>query len=314
VIFFKNKKILVAGGSGFFGSNITSKLIKLKSDVTASYFSTKKRGKYYKRFNFLNMNECLKATKKKDIVFLAVIKSSGIKNLENTFVNENLNNLNMLLNLIEACRINNVKKIIWISSSTIYQPLSKKISETQLNLNLDPYPVYHGVGWSYRYIEKVIWYYNLKFKMDIKILRTASIYGPYDNFNLEKSHVVPSLIKKTLDKNKIINVWGSKKTVRDFVFIDDLVQASLKFIQKSKINFPLNFSSGESTTIFNLTKIILKVANKNKKIKFIQSGKSSANFRVLDNSKINKILKNINRTKLETGLKVTIDWYEKNYK
>lgn len=130
----------------------------------------------------------------------------------------------------------------------------------------------------------------------------------------KKSHVVPSLIKKTLDKNKIINVWGSKKTVRDFVFIDDLVQASLKFIQKSKINFPLNFSSGESTTIFNLTKIILKVANKNKKIKFIQSGKSSANFRVLDNSKINKILKNINRTKLETGLKVTIDWYEKNYK
>lgn len=193
MIFFKNKKILVAGGSGFFGSNITSKLIKLKSDVTASYFSTKKRGKYYKRFNFLNMNECLKATKKKDIVFLAVIKSSGIKNLENTFVNENLNNLNMLLNLIEACRINNVKKIIWISSSTIYQPLSKKISETQLNLNLDPYPVYHGVGWSYRYIEKVIWYYNLKFKMDIKILRTASIYGPYDNFNLEKITCCPEL-------------------------------------------------------------------------------------------------------------------------
>ena len=150
--------------------------------------------------------------------------------------------------------------------------------------------------------------------MDIKILRTTSIYGPYDNFDKEKSHVVPSLIKKALDKNKTLSVWGSKNTIRDFVFVSDLVQASMKLVTKSKINYPLNFSSGRPTAIYDLSKMILSVLKKNKKIKFIYKGRSSANYRVLDNKKINKILNFKKRTKLEKGLKITIDWYEKKIK
>ena len=311
--YYKNKKILIAGGSGLVGSNLNNKLLNFKSKVIASYFKNKKNNSNYRKYNFLKMTDCLKATKGKDIVFICAVKGSGIKNLENNFFEENLKNITVRLNLIESCRVNKVKKIIWISSSTIYQPSNNAISEKELDNNLNPYPIYYGVGWSYRYLEKAIWYYNIKFKMDIKIIRTSSIYGPYDNFESEKSHVIPSLIKKTYN-NKIIDVWGDKNIVRDFVFVDDLIEAMLKVIPKTTLNFPLNFSSGKPTTIKNLVEIILKIYEKPKKIRYKFFNRSSAKYRVLDNSKISKLIKIKNRTNLETGLRKTIAWYKENVK
>ena len=183
-----------------------------------------------------------------------------------------------------------------------------------MNMNLDPYPVYYGVGWSFRYLEKVIGHYNYKYNMDIKIIRTSSIYGPNDNFDNEKSHVIPALIKKALKKSKTLDVWGKKNTVRDFVFVEDLIIASLRLIKKNKINYALNFSSGKATTIFNLIKIIFKVLKINKKIKFTNAKRVSANHLVLNNKKINSIINFSSRTHLSAGIEKTIKWYQENVK
>ena len=311
--YYKNKKVLIAGGSGLVGINLFNKLKFFKSKVISSFFKNKRYEKGYKKYNFLNISDCISATKDKDIVFICAVKGSGIKNLENNFFEENLNNIKIRLNLIEACRINKVKKVLWISSSTVYQPLKNEISENEIDLNLNPYPIYYGVGWSYRYIEKVIWYYNIKFRMDIKIIRTTSIYGPHDNFDSEKSHVIPSLIKKTYN-DKFISVWGDKNIVRDFVFVEDLVEAMLRLLPKSPINFPVNFSSGRPTSIKNLVEIILKIYKNPKKIKYKFFKRSSAGYRVLKNSKINKLIKMRKRTKLESGLRKTMNWYNLNVK
>ena len=107
-------------------------------------------------------------------------------------------------------------------------------------------------------------------------------------------------------------MWGNKKVVRDFVYVEDLVNTMLAVTFNKKINEPINFSSGTPTTILNISKKILKISRENKKLIFKFYGRSSASYRVLDNEKINKLIKNLKRTNLDSGLKKTIKWY-KNY-
>ena len=143
--------------------------------------------------------------------------------------------------LLDQINCNKVKNIVWVSSSTIYQPSNKKIKENNLNLNIDPYPIYQGVGWVYRYLEKLFLYYKKTEKMNIKIIRTSSIYGPFDNFDDNKSHVIPALIKKVFLRKKYLEVWGNKKIVRDFVYVEDLVNTMLRITFNKKILKQLKF-------------------------------------------------------------------------
>ena len=129
---FKNKKILIAGGSGLVGTNLTIKLIELKSKVTSSFYSkiqNKKLKFAYQKFDFTKFKDCMLATKNKDIVFICAVKASGIKNMQENFSVSLIDNIKIRANLIEACKRNKVKKIIWVSSSTVYQPYQKKKSE-----------------------------------------------------------------------------------------------------------------------------------------------------------------------------------------
>ena len=306
----KKKKILVAGGSGLLGSNITRLLVNSKANVISSFNSKfhNKKKKYFKKFNFLDIKDCIEATKNKDIVYIVVVKGSGILNLEKNFFENNLNNIEMRINLLEACKINKVKNIIWVSSSTVYQPLNKPIKEKDIDLNIKPYKIYSGVGSTYRYLENIFMYYLESLNMNIKIIRTSSIYGPFDNFDTNTSHVVPALIKKALSKKKYLEVLGDPSVTRDFVYAEDLAKACI-LLSNHKFKGIVNFSSGNSLTIKQLAKKIIKVLKIKKEIKFVSKSKSSAKYRVLDNFKFNKLFKNFKRTNLEDGLHKTIRWY-----
>ena len=308
--YFKNKKILIAGGSGLVGTNLLIKLIGLKAKVEASYntkIQAKEHCKLYKKYNFLNKNDCNRATKNKDVVYICAVKGSGIKKIRENFFTNIQDNLLLRLNILEACKKNKVKKIIWVSSSTVYQEYNKKMKEKDLNLNKDPYDIYYGIGWTYRYLEKIFNYFQNFFNMDIKIVRTSSIYGPYDNFNLQTSHVIPGLIKKSLDKKKKIEVWGDKKVIRDFVYISDLIEFLLTITMINKKLKPINFSNGKPIAIEKLAKKISSLTKK--KIKFKKKQYSSASYRVLNNQLANRI-KKIKRTNLTDGLIKTIHWYK----
>jgi GDP-L-fucose synthase len=315
--FYKNKKIFIAGGSGLLGTNLLKLFIKNKINVVASYntkIQEKNLKKFYKRYNFLNYNDCLTATKNQDVVIICAVYATGIGKLKENYLKNFDKNLILRTNLLKSCIQNKVKKIIWISSSTIYQPSTRSIKENELNLNINPYPIYNGTGWQYRYLEKLFEYFNKIKNFDIKIIRTSSIYGPYDNFQKNISHVIPALIKKVFQRNKNFTVWGDKRVVRDFVYVKDLAEAIYNIIPLKKIKFPVNFSYGYGVSIKKLAIIIKKISKTKKNIIFNNLKKSSAPYRVLNNNKVNKLLGYKKRTNLEEGLKETMQWFinEKN--
>ena len=156
-------------------------------------------------------------------------------------------------------------------------------------------------------------YYLNNFKMKITIIRTSSIYGPFDDFNLKTTHVIPALIRKAISRKNTLDVLGDPFVKRDFVYVKDLAKACV-LLSTHKFRGIINFSAGNATSIEKLSKKILKLLQSHKKIRFINKQKSSAKYRVLNNAKYNKLFKNFKRTELSQGLLETIKWYLKNEK
>ena len=315
---FKFRNVLIAGGTGLLGTNLTEKMsVFKKMNLQSSYLTTKPPKhlkKFYKKYNFLNWKDCIKSTKKKDLVIICAVKAGGIKFMKKNPTKSMTDNLAIRSNLFEACKINNVKKVIWISSSTAYPIKKKPIKEFEMNYDKKTYDEYIITGWVYRFLEKLAEFYLNKKKLNINIIRVSNIYGPYDNFSENFSHVIPSLIKKIIYKNKVLKVWGNKSVIRDFVFVEDLVEAIISISLLKKNISPINFSSGNPTTIWQLTNLLLGISKKKLKVVFSQKKLSSAQYRVLDNAKFNKIFRNFKRTSLKSGLQKTFKWYKENEK
>ena len=316
--YIKNKKILITGGAGLLGTSLTKIFSSLGAEVISTYYKRQPPKKYermYKKYDFSNFDNCLKATNDIDYVVLAAVQASGVKGVLENPTSSILPNLKIHAGLFEACAQNKVKKVVWISSSSVYQKCNYPISEDELNLNLPTYDLYLGIGWVYRYLEKLAECYYLKRGLQVGIIRTANIYGPYDRFDETKSHVIPSLIRKAVNKEKPFIVWGNKETVRDFVFSDDLSYALLQVLEKYCNGKPINFSSGIGTNIGELVKLILDVCDHSIKPTFDSSKPTALPYRVLNNKIFMNKFKTLNRTSLLNGLKKTLDWYQSdNYR
>ena len=315
---FKDKSFLITGGAGLLGLSLTKKLVSLNYNVTSTYYNRlppKKFNEFFIKYDFNNYDDCLKATKNVDYVIISAVQSSGVLGVLQNPTSTILPNLKIHAGLLEACAENKVSKVVWISSSIVYQECGKPIKEKDLDLNYPPYELYMGIGWVYRYLEKLAKYYFLKRNLKIGIIRTANIYGPYDRFDNIKSHVIPALIKRALRSENPFLVWGDKNTIRDFVYVDDLSNAVLNILNKSCNGDPINFSSGKGVSIENLVKIILFKANHKVNPIFDKNKPSSVPYRVLDNSLFDSYFGNQFRTSLEEGISKTIKWcHSKEYR
>lgn len=311
--FFKNKKILVAGGAGLLGTNLTQRLASENIEIYSSYFSRlpiKNLSDCYKQYDFTKYEDCLKATEGMDYVIICAVQAAGVAGVRKSPTGSLMPNLDIHAGLFEACAENKVEKAIWVSSSTVYQEAFYPIREDQLDLNQPTYELYQGIGQLYRYIEHLAKCYVDKRKLPVSVIRTSSIYGPYDRFDDQRSHVIPALIKRALKKEDPFHVWGGPDTVRDFVYVDDLTEATLEVLKSSCNGDPINFSNGTPINIGELVHSILHATNHEVSPIYDPSKPTAVPYRVLDNTKFNTILKNIKRTPLEEGLRKTIDWYQ----
>ena len=313
--FLKGEKVLITGGAGLLGMSLTQKLVSLGLNVTSTYFSRTPPDplkQYFKQYDFTKIDACLSATKGQDYVIICAVQASGVSGVKQSPTATILPNLEIHAGLLEACANNNVRKVVWISSSSVYQELYHPISEDQLDLNQAPYELYQGIGWVYRYVEELAKCYFHKRNLKVGIIRTANIYGPYDRFDDEKSHVIPALIKRALRKETPYIVWGNGNTIRDFIFVDDLVEGVLNILTGECNADPVNISNGVPTSIRELVDVVLKVCKHTVKPKFDPTKPTAVPYRVLDNTKCNTLFGTINKTPLEKGIFKTVEWYLSN--
>ena len=310
--FLKGKKVSIAGGAGLLGTALTDALAREGVDVESSYFSRTPPphlARWYKRFDFNRFEDCLAATAGKDVVVVCAVQASGVKGVMESPTASLLPNLAIHAGLFEACSANGVDRVVWVSSSTVYQEAFHPIREEELDLNLPVYDLYGGIAWVYRYLEQLAAFYNRKRGLKIGVVRTSNIYGPYDRFDDQKSHVIPALIKRALAGENPFTVWGNGYTVRDFIYVDDLVEGVLRVLNDYCNADPINISNGTPATVRELVDVVLAACGHRAPVVYDASKPTAVPYRVLDNTKCNALLGEFPRTSLEDGIGKTVAWY-----
>ena len=300
--FLKNKNVLIAGGAGLLGTSLTRRLVDIGAKVTSAYFSRppdSRLADLYKKYDFTKYGECLTATEGQDYVIICAVQASGVSGMTQSPTATILPNLEIHAGLFEACCHNNVEKAVWVSSSTVYPESSCPVKETDLDLNQPTFPLYQGVGGVYRYLEQLAQCYLQQRNFPIGVIRTSNIYGPFDRFDDQKSHVLPALIKRALNKDDPYIVWGNGHTVRDFVYVDDLAEAVFRVLENYCKADPINFSYGSPVTIRQAVQEILIVCNHDIVPQFDTTKPTAIPYRILDNSKFDRLLGTIRRTNLQ---------------
>ena len=313
----RNKNILVAGGSGFIGSNLIRVFTDSGLNLTATLHKSDPQINStlvkYVKCDLTRFEDCLKITKDIDYVFMLAANSSGAQVIQENPLAHLTPNILMNTCILEACRVNDVKRFCFVSSNTVYPETDYPVTEADINYNF--HEKYYVVGWMKIFSEIMCKMHKEKSKkpLDTLIIRPGNLYGPYDKFSYTEAKVIPALIRRAIEKSNPFEVWGDGSDLKDFLFIDDFIDGVLSVFESGVDCGPINIASGNSISIAEIIPIILNYADhKNANILFDNSKPKMIPKRLINAKKINDLTGWSPSTSIENGIEKTIKWY-KNY-
>jgi GDP-L-fucose synthase len=303
-------KTLVAGGTGLVGAWLMRRLIDRGADVIGTRLSRPApfSPERFRRFDLTDEQACREATRGMDLVILAAAQTFGAKVMKEAPTALIQPNLKINAGLLEACRINGVERVLFVSSSTVYQEADHPIREDELDLNLPPHALYLGVGGMKRYIEQLAGFYRARYGMNVTIVRPTNLFGPYDKFDSERAHVLPALILRALRREDPFVVWGDGKAVRDFLYIEDFVDDLLALLERPVCPDPINLGCGTALTIADAARVILEVCGHRVAPRFDPSLPEAIPYRMLNLERARSILGERRRTPFAEGIRRTVEW------
>lgn len=311
---FSKKKVLITGGTGLIGRQVVDILIdsgalveivsldKLKLDNKATHIIG----------DLVNFEFCKKITRGFDFIFhLAGIKGSveaTLKKPSSFFVPL----LMMNTNVLEACRVNRIKKIVYTSSIGAYRSASI-FREAQEADGFGGAPMDMFPGWAKRIAELQIKAYKIQYALNnFAVVRPCNVYGPGDNFDPESAMVIPSLMAKIARGDNPVVIWGDGSAVRDFLFSRDAAEGIILALHFGTDGSFVNLGSGKGYSIKELAETLASFIGF--KYKFDSSKSSGFPKRVMDITLAKKTIHWRPSTSLEDGLKETWGWFLKNQK
>lgn len=316
----KDSKILITGGSGLVGQNLTNRLHKegytnIRVNLHKRGVRNPIEGVEYVHFDLKKYDGCLDATNGVDVVYHCAASTSNavdtvVDPLAHVTPNVAMNNF-----LIDASWRNKVQHYIFLSSNTVYPPKGDKpVVETDFLFD-EPYPVYFPVGWMKRYAEVQCELYGkyLPTKMKCTVVRPANLFGPHDKYDFNKCHVTPATIRKVADKMNPIPIWGDGTELRDLLYIEDFVEVLQVIMENETEMFEVyNVGSNNVYSVLEVLDMMKEIANYDAPIEFIKGKPSMIPTRKIDSNKIKNKLGWEAKTSIKDGLKKAYIWYKEN--
>jgi len=197
----------------------------------------------------------------------------------------------------------------------MHQSSDKPLKEEDFDANKEIYPKYFGVGWTKVYIEKMCEFYSRIGNTKFTTIRHTNIYGPYDKFDLERSHVFGATMTKVMKtpEGENIVVWGTGEEERDLLYVSNLVDFVNLAIKKQKSKYELfNVGCGSSISVTNLVKKIIDISDKNIDILYDPDKPTIKTILCLDTTKAKEMFGWEPKVSLDEGIKKTLEWYKSN--
>ena len=262
---------------------------------------------------------------KPDYVILAAAKVGGIYANNSYPANFIYQNTMIETNIINSAFENKVKRLLFLGSTCIYpkdieQPMREDALLTDtLEPTNEPYALAKILG------IKLCESYNRQFGTDFRSVMPTNLYGINDNFDSENSHVIPGLIQRfhnaKVKKDDQVTVWGTGNAMREFLFVDDMAEASLFVLELDKQIYDantkpmishINVGSGKDITIKELAEEIKEVVGFQGKLSFDTSKPDGSARKLIDVSRLSNMGWNYS-TSLREGLEKTYEWYLKKF-
>ena len=307
-------KIIILGAAGFIGTNLALALSKEKGnditlvDVNYSYFS--------KEVKNLDNIKIIESKFDDDTSFNSLIKNQDVVyHLVSTTVPSTSNkhiafelqsNIIVTSKLLSACVDEKIKEVVFLSSGgTVYgKDVSTPIKETNSTRPISSY------GLQKLTIENLLYLYNYLYNLDYRIIRLANPYGPYQRPNGSLGAVTTFTYKALKDEE--ILVYGDGSVVRDYIYIDDAINAIIKIANKRCENKVFNVGSGHGTSINELIKLIEKTLDKKVRIKYIDSRNVDVPINFLDISLYEEQFGKLISNDFECGIRKTANFLKNN--
>lgn len=303
----KSARVVVTGGSGLVGKALQLELSRagFNDIITASS----------KDCDFTKTGETLACFQswQPTYVFHMAAKVFGIGGnakfpgdtiFENTLINTNV---------VHACKEVGVEKIVAMGSGCIYPDSgSVDLKEDQIWMG-PPHGSEEYYGHAKRLLLSQLEAYQKQFGLDYVYAISGNIYGPNDNFNLENSRVIPSLIHRyhlAMNQSQNLDVWGTGFAVRDFSYSHDMARALIVALET--LNGAVNIGSGEKSTIKNVVGILNSIHGNKVKINWDKSKPDGQLHRAYDLSKLFEV-GFMPEYRLEDGLIATVNWFSNAY-
>jgi GDP-L-fucose synthase len=306
--FWKDKTILLTGGSGFLGSFIYEKMVN-EIKINPSNISIPRSSSNDLR----KWENCVKVVKDVDIVIHLAARVGGIGYNQQFPGSLFYDNSIMGIQLIEAARQAGVSKFVCIGTVCAYPKYTPTPFKENELWNGYPEETNAPYGLAKKMLLVQLQAYKTQYNFNGIYLLPVNLYGPRDNFDLKSSHVIPALIRKMMDakirNEKEVIVWGDGSASREFLYVKDAAEAILLAAEKYNKPDPVNLGSSKEITIKELVNLIAKISGYEGAIIWDTSKPNGQPRRKLDISKAKEEFGFKARTPLEEGLQKTLTWY-----
>jgi len=308
--FWSEARVLVTGGTGFIGTNVVSALKKAGcKDIIIP------RSQDYDLTKETAAKRLLEETRPQIVIHLAGLVGGILVNKEKP-AEFFYNNLTMGTFIIHYSWLNGVKKLVAAGAGCGYpEHAPAPIKETSF---WDGPPQAESAPYSLAkrllHVQAQAYYRQYGFRSVIIV--PGNVYGPYDNFDLYQSHVIPALVRKFVDavanNSAEVEVWGTGKPSRDFVHVDDVARGMLLAAEKCDTPELINVSNGVDNSIKEIVGFLVDITGFKGKVVWNTKYPDGQANRRFDISKAKKLLGYEPQISLVQGLQSTVDWYKAN--
>lgn len=311
-------RVLVCGATGFIGRNIAEALARRADlEVHAVRFN---RPAYevpnlvWHQADLRQDGDVRRLVDGMDVIVQAAATTSGAADIVTRPYIHVTDNAVMNSLLLRAAFDFKVRHFIFFSCTVMYPSSETLLAETDWNPGIPIHPRYFGVGSTKVYVEQMCEFFSRLGVTRHTAIRHSNIYGPYDKFDLQRSHVFGATVTKVMTAADSVTVWGSGEEARDLLHVDDLVRFVEAAMERQESPYELvNVGIGGAVAVKDLVGMIVAASGKDLRIEHDLTKPSIKTSLALDCSKAERLFGWRPQVGLEEGIRHTIDWWRNTY-